>query len=346
MNLPKGVQRSRKRRADGSLVDYYYWRFPRTTLPDPSDPEFEAAVARARAASPTVPEAGTWRALVLEYKRSPAYRDLTPKVRKAYDRALERLRSLEPGLVAEIRKRDILTLRDALATHAPQAAVQLVKVVSAVMTFAIEREWREANPAARIRRLKGGEHRRWPQTALDYALKPGKLPEPFRRGVVLALYTGQREGDCCAMRWDQYDGSAIEVVPQKTKKSTGVRLWIPVHRELRKELDRWRLSATAETILTNSYGKPWKGTSFAVRFSEIAKEHRPLDGLVFHGLRKAAAARLAEAGCSTHEIAAITGHATLGMIELYTREAEQKKRARAAIAKLELVKDGTDGEAG
>jgi len=55
---------------------------------------------------------------------------------------------------------------------------------------------------------------------------------------------------------------------------------------------------------------------------------------VFHGLRKAA-----EAGCSTHEIAAITGHATLGMVELCTREADQRRRASAAIGKLELVCD-------
>jgi integrase len=46
---------------------------------------------------------------------------------------------------------------------------------------------------------------------------------------------------------------------------------------------------------------------------------------------------LAEAGCSTHEIAAITGHETLAMVELYTRGADQKRRAAAAIQKLELA---------
>jgi integrase len=37
-----------------------------------------------------------------------------------------------------------------------------------------------------------------------------------------------------------------------------------------------------------------------------------------HGLRKAAARPLAEAGCTTHEIAAITGHKTLSEVERYT----------------------------
>ena len=55
---------------------------------------------------------------------------------------------------------------------------------------------------------------------------------------------------------------------------------------------------------------------------------------VTHGLRKAAARRLAEAGCSAHEIAAITGHRTLKEIERYTRGAEQARLAAAAIRRM------------
>jgi hypothetical protein len=48
----------------------------------------------------------------------------------------------------------------------------------------------------------------------------------------------------------------------------------------------------------------------------------------------AAARRLAEAGCSANEIASITGHATLDESRRYTKAAEQKKLARAAINRL------------
>ncbi|MCZ6773322.1 MAG: tyrosine-type recombinase/integrase, partial [Proteobacteria bacterium] len=54
-----------------------------------------------------------------------------------------------------------------------------------------------------------------------------------------------------------------------------------------------------------------------------------------HGLRYTAAARLAEAGCSLKEIASITGHKSLAMIEKYSREADQKRLAGAAIFALE-----------
>jgi len=52
-----------------------------------------------------------------------------------------------------------------------------------------------------------------------------------------------------------------------------------------------------------------------------------------HGLRKAAARRLAEAGCTAHEIAAITGHASLNEVQRYTRAADQQKLAASAMEK-------------
>ncbi len=135
------------------------------------------------------------------------------------------------------------------------------------------------------------------------------------------------------MQWSQYDGSAVAV----TQEKTGASLWIPAHRTLKKELDSWRVEAKGEHVLVNSLGRPWPTNSFAVTFSDALRAHPQLQGLVFHGLRKSAAVRLAEAGCSTHEIAAITGHETLAMVELYTRGADQKRRAAAAMRKLELI---------
>ena len=55
---------------------------------------------------------------------------------------------------------------------------------------------------------------------------------------------------------------------------------------------------------------------------------------VTHGLRKAAARRLAEAGCTANEIAAITGHATLQEVSRYTKAAEQRRLAVSAIRRL------------
>ena len=65
---------------------------------------------------------------------------------------------------------------------------------------------------------------------------------------------------------------------------------------------------------------------------------------VTHGLHKAATRRLAEAGCSANEIAAITGHATLVEVSRYTKAAEQKRLAKAAIRRLQHSQSITDSQ--
>ena len=61
---------------------------------------------------------------------------------------------------------------------------------------------------------------------------------------------------------------------------------------------------------------------------------------VRHGLRKAAARRLAEAGCTVWQIAAITGHQSLKEVERYTRASDQR---RMAVSAFEVL-DGASGE--
>jgi integrase len=61
-----------------------------------------------------------------------------------------------------------------------------------------------------------------------------------------------------------------------------------------------------------------------------------------HGLRKAAARRLAEAGCTAHEIAAITGHASLREVARYTEAADRRRLAASAMAKVRTPSDKPD----
>ena len=268
--------------------------------------------------------------LIREFRSAPEFAELAKATKITYERALNTIGQLDTVLITDIRRRHVLMQRDAKA-GTPAIANQLVRVWSVLMNFAIDREYRADNPAFRVKKMEGGEHARWGQDAIDYAL--GNLPEYLRRTVVMALYTGQREADCIRMMWSDWDGHGIAV----TQGKTGAKLWIPCHHALTSELTEWRKSATATTILTTSRGLPW-GSGFQQKISKELRAHRQLEGCVFHGLRKEAASRLAEAGCSTLEIMAITGHRSLGMVELYSRQADQKGRASAAILKLERRK--------
>jgi integrase len=115
---------------------------------------------------------------------------------------------------------------------------------------------------------------------------------------------------------------AIAVRQQKT----GATLQIPIHAELRQALD----ASPSEhlTFLVTWQGKPFTGRGFGNWFHKCCADAKLPSACSAHGLRKAACRRLAEAGCTAHQIAAISGHVTLQEIERYTNAADQVRLAQ------------------
>lgn len=230
----------------------------------------------------------------------------------------------------KVTRRLLLAMRDAIAsTRGHGAGTGAIRAWSALFAWAVDREWIDANPAARIRALPGSHWTAWTAAQADTA--SAHLPEPFRRVVVLARHTGQRRGDLIGMSWSAYDGRSIRLRQQKT----GVEMVIPAVPALRAELDAWKRTASSTRILTTARGLPWQPLHLSHQLPRALQAIGLPAGLNVHGLRKLAAATLADAGCSPHEIAAITGHRTLQMVQLYTQSADQERLAIAAMARLE-----------
>lgn len=131
------------------------------------------------------------------------------------------------------------------------------------------------------------------------------------------------------MTWADVKGEPIRIVQQKA----GAKIDIPLHAELRVVLAQ--TAKQHATILNTEYGKPFSvdGCLGFMR-DAIPAAGLPLDAQP-HGLRKAAGRRLAEAGCSPHEIMAVLGHRTLAEAERYTREADRAGLSTGAITRLE-----------
>jgi integrase len=111
---------------------------------------------------------------------------------------------------------------------------------------------------------------------------------------------------------------------------------LPVHPALQSEFEMWLRQRSSDQVLTDRFGKPWKGGAFlSKKFANGLLKIGLRPGLNVHGLRKLSLTALAEAGCSAHQIAAVSGHTTLDMIELYTRSVNQQKLAREAFERLE-----------
>jgi len=93
------------------------------------------------------------------------------------------------------------------------------------------------------------------------------------------------------------------------------------------------LSSGHLTFLITEFGKPFAVAGFGNWFRQQC-DFANLRHCSFHGLRKAASVRLAEAGCTPHEIAAITGHASLEEIVRYRQTADRKRLGASAMEKV------------
>jgi integrase len=115
------------------------------------------------------------------------------------------------------------------------------------------------------------------------------------------------------------------------QEKTGQLVDIPQHPNLQASLAAHRREHL--TLITTQQGMPFTDKGFGNWVSKAA-ERAGLPHCSAHGLRKAAARRLAEAGCTAHEIMAITGHQSLKEVERYTREAARRGLADTAMKRI------------
>ncbi|MEW6121599.1 MAG: tyrosine-type recombinase/integrase [Pseudomonadota bacterium] len=318
----------------------FYFRRPggaRTSLPGlPGSEEFMAAYHAAMAQEPAPPTTkkggadGTIDRLISDYFASPDYLALKVQTRRAYRLVIERWVRDEKIGHRPVRglRRDHIQKMMAKRNETPGAANDLLKKIRLLMHFAIDAKMRTDDPTLRLKRFASGEFHTWTDDEIATFEARWPVGSRERTAFALLLYTGQRRSDVVKMSWRDVDGGIIRVIQQKT----GVRVWIPLHPALLSAL-----AASARdhiAILTTAYGKPFSTAGFGNWMAATIGEAKLPDECVTHGLRKAAARRLAEAGCSANEIASITGHKTLAEVERYTKEADRMRLAKAAIERL------------
>lgn len=314
---------------------HYYRRGAfRRKLPGlPGSPEFMAAYAQARneqgqPASRNQAAEGSVEALVREFYASGDFTTAIAKsTQREYRYRLEWLRENHGAKrVAKLGRRHVLRMRDERA-ETPGEANTLVRIIRRLLSFAVDREYREDNPALRIKLFAGGEFRDWTDAELRKFEKAHKPGSKERRAYALLVYTGQRRGDVAAMSDADFAGPRVKVVQAKT----GEKVEVPAHPELRKEIARRQ---SGEPLLANTLGRPFTSEALGQFMADAIDAAGLPDDCVVHGLRKTAARKLAEAGCSEDEIMAITGHTTSAMVRLYVRGARRAKMAESAMKKL------------
>jgi integrase len=273
----------------------------------------------------TIP--GSLNALIVKYYRSPEFRGLKASTQTARRSIIEPFRH-QHGTKPVVR----LTrahIKDIIGAKAdtPEAANSLLKVLRVILKYAVEDGMIPNNPAVGVKRYRSRGEGIHTWTEDEIARFQARHPINTRAGLALALllYTVQRRGDVIQLGWQHVNGDVIALRQDKTNEP----LHLPMHPELVRALAM--APRTNLTFLVTGSGRPFSGPSFTNWFKKQCR----LAGLPLcsaHGLRKAGATRLANAGCSTDQIKAITGHKTLNEVARYTRAADQQRLARQALS--------------
>jgi integrase len=145
------------------------------------------------------------------------------------------------------------------------------------------------------------------------------------------LNTAQRRGDVIRMGRQHLHAGVKGPVLRVRQSKTGRNLRIPVVPELMTVIEA--TPADNMTFLTTAFGKPFTAAGFGNWFREQC-DACGLHGFSAHGLRKAELTRIADAGGTAHELAAVGGHRSLSEVARYTRDTDQEKLAESAMAKV------------
>ena len=337
MRVPlKGLNRVSKRLADGTRVTYFYaWKGGPRLPGKPGDPEFIAAFNEAVAQKAKQPS-GTIQSILNGYQETPKFTDLAERTRKDYAKHIRKIEAeygdFPLSALTDRRTRgEFLAWRDRLAATSRRQADYTYSVLALILAWGFDRGLVACNPCERPGKTYRSKRVENVWSSDDEAAFLNHAPERVRLAYMLAVWTGQRQGDLLKLTWNAYDGATIRLRQSKT----GARVQIPVGEPLKALLDQTK--RVSVTILANTRKRPWTADGFRTEWDKV-KRKAGIDGLTFHDLRGTAVTRLARAECTTAEIATITGH-SLKEVESIL-DAHYLKRDSSlgvsAIRKLEL----------
>lgn len=285
-------------------------------------------------------KAGSIAALVVSYFASPVFLSLAPATQTTYRNILERFRVEHGDKPVALLTRQHINAKLANKVTTPAAANHWLRLVKALVAFAVEEKWRKDDPTVGIKRIKNrtdGFHT-WTEAEIAQFEATHPIGTKARLALGLLLFTAQRRSDVVRMGRQHVRDGVVHVLQQKT----GAMLAIPLHPALAAIIEA--TPSDHLTFLTTSFGKPFTAAGFGNFFRERCNEAGLSADCAAHGLRKAACRRLAEAGCSANVIASISGHTTLTEVSRYTKAADQERMARDGMAAISGTVSGNGDE--
>jgi integrase len=319
---------------------FYFRRrgFKQVPLPGlPWSPEFMAkheeamsshtAARKEIAAGRTKP--GTIDALVVVYYASNAWRVLSPDTQKTRKRIIEKFRAQHGTKRVALLQREHIEKMLA-AIEKPTAKRHWLKAIRGLMRAAIP-SMRKDDPTAGIASIKlpkSKGHHTWTDDEIAQYRAHWPLGAQQRLVMEFALETASRRGEVVRLGPQHVRNGRIRI--ERTHGSEDVD--IPVSSELQAACDA--MPKAHLTYIVTANGKPRSKYGLGNDFARWATEAGLPKHCRLHGLKKGGMRRLAEAGGTTHELMAVSGHKTLAEVQRYTDAANRKRLADRGMAKL------------
>lgn len=307
MRVPlKGLHTVRRKLADGSERVYFYaWRGGPRIDAKSGSPEFHAEFADAHKGRLKARRKGTLTAFIEEYRASTEFTKLSDSSQRAYRTYLDMIERKFGSMTREViedpeARGEFKTWRDSLADK-PRRADYAWTVLARVMSFAADRGRISVNPCLKGGRLYKADRTEVIWTEDHIAAFMAVASHELGLALMLALWTGQRQGDLLKLTWNAYRDGRISLKQSKGGRTTVIPAGDTLKAALADEKKR------ALTILTNQAGEPWTSSGFRASWGKACAKSG-VTGVTFHDIRGTAVTRLALAGCTVPEIASITGH--------------------------------------
>jgi integrase len=181
-----------------------------------------------------LPQRPTFRVSVLQvFQQSDDFLSLAPRSRADYIgkiKVIEKEYSNFPlGALTDRRTRGVfMAWRDQLALKSRRQADYTWTVLARILSWGVDRGLVAANPCVRGGRLYHGSRAEKIWTDTDEAMFLERAPAHLHLPLLLALWTGQRQGDLLRLPWSAYDGTHIRLRQSKTKARVVIRVGAPL----------------------------------------------------------------------------------------------------------------------
>jgi integrase len=282
---------------------------------------------------PTIKE-GTCEFYWNAYVASAKYKNFQRKGNRdsAWNRIVDL--GLDQAVLAELTKKGLLKIIDAVAEKQWGAARNLRDTL-----FCLYAEADIPNPLAGTARPKSTTnplgHYSWEEEDVELYRAYYPLGTKPRLALEIFLYTALRCVDARRAGKGTIRNGKVTLIQKKIEKEGDrARVTIPVHANLQTAIDACRVVGQL-TWLVNDEGEMYTAGYLSASFARWCKAVPGLNPRCrAHGLRKACAKRLIDAGVSVPHAAAITGHLDWRELQHYAEARDRVLGAEIAMAAI------------